>query len=166
MTAPRSAPGSSASDPRADWLTVTVACVGFFVITLDATVVNMALPSIGAHLHGDTAGLQWVVDAYTLVFAALMLSSGALSDSVGASRAFGTGLLVFTAASAFCGLAPTLGLLLAARVLQGVAAAAMLPASRWCGRPSAIPSPAPRAWPCGPPAVARPSRRGRWSAGR
>jgi MFS transporter, DHA2 family, methylenomycin A resistance protein len=115
--------------PRSSRLTVPVACIGFFVITLDATVVNMALPSISANLHGDIPGLQWVVDTYTLVFAAFMLSSGALSDRIGASRAFGIGLLVFTLASAFCGLAPTLTVLLAARALQGLAAAAMLPAS-------------------------------------
>src|SRR5882724_8773959 len=120
---------SSDDGPSVPGLTVVVACVGFFLITLDATVVNLALPTISGQLHADTAALQWVVDAYTLVFAALMLSAGALSDRAGASRAFALGLVLFTLASAGCGLAPTLPLLLVARVAQGVAAAAMLPAS-------------------------------------
>jgi DHA2 family methylenomycin A resistance protein-like MFS transporter len=110
-------------------LTTAVACVGFFVTVLDSTVVNVALPTIGRELGGSVAGLQWVVDAYVLIFAALMLSAGAVSDRVGASRAFGLGLAVFTAASTACGLSPTLITLVAARVVQGAAAAIMLPAS-------------------------------------
>jgi DHA2 family methylenomycin A resistance protein-like MFS transporter len=103
--------------------------VVFFVIVLDITVVNVALPSIGRELHGGLAGLQWIVDGYVVVFSALLLSSGTLSDRFGASRALGGGLIVFTLASAACGLAPALAFLLAARVLQGAAAATMLPAS-------------------------------------
>lgn len=75
------------------------------------------------------SGLQWVVDAYTLSFAALMLSTGAFSDRAGASRAYAIGIAVFTLASAACGLAPSLPALIGARVVQGVSAAVVLPAS-------------------------------------
>ena len=105
------------------------ACLAFFIIVLDITVVSVALPSIGRELHGGLAGLEWIVDGYVVVFSALLLSSGTLSDRVGASRALAAGFIGFTLASAACGLAPALAFLLAARVVQGAAAAIMLPAS-------------------------------------
>jgi MFS transporter, DHA2 family, methylenomycin A resistance protein len=105
------------------------ACLGFFVIVLDTTVVNVALPSIGHQLHAGLAGLEWIVDGYVVVFAALLLSSGTLADRFGASRTLAGGLIGFTLASAACGLAPSLPFLLAARVVQGAAAAVVLPAS-------------------------------------
>jgi len=110
-------------------LTLFAALLGFFMIGLDASAVNVALPSIGRGLGGSTAGLQWIVDAYTLMFAALLLSAGAFSDRLGAARLYGGGAAVFTLASAACGLAPTLPLLIGARLVQGAAAALMLPAS-------------------------------------
>ncbi|MEU2925114.1 MFS transporter [Streptomyces sp. NPDC007251] len=110
-------------------LTLTASLLGFALICLDASVVNVALPAIGTSLGGGMSGLQWVVDAYTLAFAALMLSTGAFSDRAGASRAFALGTAVFTLASAACGLAPNLPALIGARVVQGVAAAVVLPAS-------------------------------------
>src|SRR5438093_6412259 len=110
-------------------LTLTVALLGFFVITLDALVVNVALPAIGRDLGGGITGLQWVVDGYALMFAALLLSAGALSDRIGARQAYGVGLAVFVVASAACGLAPGLGVLVAARLAQGAGAAVMMPAS-------------------------------------
>jgi MFS transporter, DHA2 family, methylenomycin A resistance protein len=109
--------------------TLAAAVVGFFMITLDAVVVNVALPSIRGELGGGITGLQWVVDGYTLMFAALLLSAGALADRAGARRAFGTGLSVFLVASAACGLAPSLAALVAARFVQGAAAAMMMPSS-------------------------------------
>ncbi|MGW4158957.1 MFS transporter [Streptomyces sp. NPDC004788] len=108
---------------------LAAAMLGFALITLDSSVVNVALPAIGADLRAGMSGLQWVVDSYTLAFAALLLSSGALADRIGASRAYAVGVVVFTLASAACGLAPGLPTLLAARTVQGVAAAVMLPAS-------------------------------------
>ncbi|WP_416961489.1 MFS transporter [Streptomyces sp. Agncl-13] len=105
------------------------AVLGFFVITLDVSGVNVALPAMGDDLGGSLSGLQWVADSYTLMFAALMLSAGAFSDTVGARRAYGWGLAVFTLASLACGVAPTLGELTAARVVQGGAAAVMVPSS-------------------------------------
>ncbi|MFF8642514.1 MFS transporter [Streptomyces sp. NPDC015345] len=103
--------------------------LGFSVITIDVTAVNIALPDIRADLHGGMAGLQWVVDAYTLMFAALMLSAGALADRAGARRAYAWGVGLFTAASLACALAPGIGSLIAARVAQGGAAAIVMPAS-------------------------------------
>ncbi|GHD26492.1 MFS transporter [Streptomyces galbus] len=108
---------------------LTAAVLGFFVITLDVSGVNVALPAVGRDLGGSLSGLQWVADSYTLMFAALMLSAGALSDAVGARRAYAWGLGLFTLASLACGLAPTVGALTAARVVQGSAAAVMVPAS-------------------------------------
>jgi MFS transporter, DHA2 family, methylenomycin A resistance protein len=106
-----------------------VAALGFFVVTLDAFVVNVALATIGADLGSGMTGLQWVIDGYTLLFAGLLLSAGALSDRIGARRAFSFGLLTFVAASALCGVAQTIGVLVGARMAQGAGAAVMLPAS-------------------------------------
>ncbi|MFD7325641.1 MFS transporter [Streptomyces sp. NPDC059875] len=105
------------------------ALLGFFVITLDALIVNVALPSIRDSLGGGITGLQWVIDGYTLMFAALLLSAGSLTDRLGARRTFGVGLTVFVVASAVCGLAPNLGVLVGARLVQGAGAAVIVPAS-------------------------------------
>jgi DHA2 family methylenomycin A resistance protein-like MFS transporter len=104
-------------------------CLGFFMIMMDATVVNTALPVIGGELSASVSGLQWVVDGYTLVFACLLLSGGSLGDRLGSRRVFLTGLVLFTVASAACGVAPDLAVLNAARVAQGVGAALVLPTS-------------------------------------
>ena len=109
--------------------TLAAAVLGFFMITLDAVVVNVALPSIRAGLGGGITGLQWVVDGYTLMFAALLLSAGSVSDRFGARRAFGAGLAVFVLASAACGLAPAISALVAARFAQSAGAAVMMPSS-------------------------------------
>ncbi|GAB3615058.1 MFS transporter [Humibacter ginsengisoli] len=109
--------------------TVVAAVLGFFVITLDATIVNVALPSIRAELGGGIAGLQWVVDGYTLMFAALLLSTGSLTDRIGAGRAFGVGVALFAVASIACGAAPNLGVLIVARFVQGIGAAVVMPSS-------------------------------------
>jgi MFS transporter, DHA2 family, methylenomycin A resistance protein len=108
---------------------LAAAVLGSFMVTLDAAVVNVALPSIQGDLGGGITGLQWVVVGYTLLFAALLPSAGALSDRVGARRAFAAGLSVFVAASAACGLAPSLAALVVARFVQGGAAAVLLPSS-------------------------------------
>jgi len=118
-----------AAGPASPAPALAAAVLGFFVITLDAVVVNVALPSIRHDLGGGITGLQWVVDGYTLLFAALLLSAGALSDRVGARRALVVGVTVFVAASAACGLAPSLGALVVARFVQGAAAAVMMPAT-------------------------------------
>ena len=123
----RVSPGTrNASSPG---FTLAAAVLGFFVVTLDATVVNVALPSVRADFGGGISGLQWVAAGYTLMFAALLLSAGALADRIGARRAFGAGVAGFVLASAACGLAPGLGGLVAARLAQGAAAAVMMPSS-------------------------------------
>lgn len=115
--------------PSGAGFALAAAVLGFFVVTLDAVVVNVALPSIRSGLGGGIAGLQWVVDGYALMFAALLLSSGSLADRIGARRAFGAGIALFVLASIACGVAPAVGLLVAARFVQGAAAAIIMPAS-------------------------------------
>ena len=103
--------------------------LGFFVVALDAQIVNVALPDIGTALGGGLSGLQWVVTGYTLTFSSLLLFAGTLSDRVGARRAYGLGVGLFVLASAVCGFAPTLPVLVTARVVQGVGAALITPTS-------------------------------------
>ena len=105
------------------------AVTGFFVITLDAVVVNVALRQISLDLGATITGLQWIVDGYTLLFASCLLSAGAFSDRIGARRAYAIGMAAFVITSLGCGLAPTVTVLILARILQGTAAAIMLPAS-------------------------------------
>ncbi|MBT8162083.1 MULTISPECIES: MFS transporter [Arthrobacter] len=112
--------------PRAS---LAVAMLGFFVVALDAQIVNVALPAIRDDLGGGLAGLQWVVTGYTLMFSALQLFAGTFSDRVGARRAYGIGMILFTVASAACGFSPNLPVLVAARILQGIGAAMITPAS-------------------------------------
>jgi MFS transporter, DHA2 family, methylenomycin A resistance protein len=104
-------------------------CFGFFLVILDTSVVNVALPAMQHDLHGSLEGLQWVVNGYTLIFASLLLSAGAFGDRLGHKRTFLTGYLLFTGASLLCSLAPSLTLLIAARVLQGVGPALLVPGS-------------------------------------
>lgn len=108
---------------------VATVSVGFVVTQLDVTIVNIALARIGADLHASVAGLQWIVDAYTLAFAVLMLSAGVLGDRLGARRMYAGGIVIFALASLACGLALNGATLVAARALQGIGAAAMLPNS-------------------------------------
>jgi DHA2 family methylenomycin A resistance protein-like MFS transporter len=103
--------------------------LGFAVVQLDVSVVNVAIRPIGDALGGGVSALQWIVNAYTIAFAAFILSAGALGDRVGARRVFVAGFALFTAASAACGLAPGIGVLIAARALQGLGAAVLVPCS-------------------------------------
>ena len=106
-------------------LTLLATSLGFAVVQLDVSVVNVAIKPIGVSLGGGVSSLQWVVSAYTVAFAALILTAGALADRVGAKRVFIAGFLVFTLASGACGLAPSMLALIAARVVQGVGAAVL-----------------------------------------
>ena len=110
------------------WI-VAATSFSFVVTQLDVTVVNVALPQIASGLSVHVSGLQWVVDAYTLPFAVLMLSAGVLGDRFGSRRAYLIGLAIFAAASLACGLAPNASTLIAARAAQGVAAALLIPSS-------------------------------------
>ncbi|SIO56254.1 MFS transporter, DHA2 family, methylenomycin A resistance protein [Paraburkholderia phenazinium] len=108
---------------------VATVSVGFVVTQLDVTIVNIALAKIGGDLHADVTGLQWIVDAYALAFSVLMLSAGVLGDRLGARRMYAVGIVIFALASLACGLAFDATMLVAARALQGIGAAAMLPNS-------------------------------------
>src|SRR3954451_21175471 len=109
--------------------TLVAMSLGFAVVQLDVSVVNVAIRPIGDALGGGVAGLQWIVNAYTITFAAFILSAGAVGDRIGARRVFVAGFALFTAASAMCGLAPSLGALVAARAVQGIGAAVLVPCS-------------------------------------
>src|SRR5438270_11486002 len=111
------------------WWTLAAVSFGLFMIMLDNTVVNVALPSMARSLHVDQAGLEWVVVGYALTFATFMLTGGKLADLYGRRRLFVVGLAVFTGASLACGLAPNASFLIGARVVQGVGAAIMNPAT-------------------------------------
>jgi DHA2 family methylenomycin A resistance protein-like MFS transporter len=123
---PRETAPQKPASPRTS---LTAAMLGFFVVALDAQVVNVALPSIRHDLGGGLSGLQWVVTGYTLMFSALLLFAGTLADRIGARRAYGIGMALFIAASAACGLGPSLPALVAARLVQGAGAARVTPTS-------------------------------------
>jgi EmrB/QacA subfamily drug resistance transporter len=111
------------------WWTLVAVSFGLFMIMLDNTVVNVALPSIQRSLHVSRSELEWIVVGYALTFATFMLTGGKLADLLGRRRLFIVGLAVFTASSLACGLAPNAGFLIGARVVQGVGAAIMNPAT-------------------------------------
>jgi EmrB/QacA subfamily drug resistance transporter len=121
--------GVFGTDGKVKLLTLGACCFGLFMVMLDNTVVNVALPSIQRELDAGVSGLQLVLDAYILVFATLLLTAGSLGDRFGRRRVFRTGLVVFVASSALCGLAPTLAALVGGRALQAVGGAALLPSS-------------------------------------
>src|SRR6202046_1474358 len=135
MHRPRSHAVRSGHGPAADdaatgqrnpsWAVLIVVCLAQFMVILDGTVVNVALPSIGRALHFSPGDLQWVVRGYVLLSGALMLLGGRAADVAGRRRVFLAGLTVFTAASLASGLAPTAGALVAARAGQGLGAAAL-----------------------------------------
>jgi DHA2 family methylenomycin A resistance protein-like MFS transporter len=127
-------------------LTVLATSLAFVLVQLDVSIINVALATMGVRLHTGVLGLQWIVDAYALAFASLLLSTGALGDRIGHRRMFMAGLTLFTCASVLCGLAWRMEALVAARVLQGAGAAALVPSSlallsRACGEDARL-----RAW--------------------
>jgi EmrB/QacA subfamily drug resistance transporter len=111
------------------WWTLAAVAFGLFMIMLDNTVVNVALPAIQEDLGADLSELQWIVTGYALTFAALMLIGGKLADAYGRRLIFVVGIVIFTLASLWCGLADTGDMLIAARVVQGAGAALMNPAT-------------------------------------
>jgi EmrB/QacA subfamily drug resistance transporter len=117
------------ADENRKWWTLAAVAVGLFMIMLDNTVVNVALPSIERDLHITISQLEWVVTAYALVFAALLITGGKLADLLGRRRIFVVGLAVFTLSSLACGLAPSASFLIGARAVQGIGAALMSPAT-------------------------------------
>jgi EmrB/QacA subfamily drug resistance transporter len=117
------------ADENRKWWTLAAVSFGLFMIMLDNTVVNVALPSMQKSLHIGANELEWIVVGYALTFATLMLTGGKLADLYGRRLLFIVGLAIFTGASLACGLAPTAGALIGARVVQGVGAAIMNPAT-------------------------------------
>jgi EmrB/QacA subfamily drug resistance transporter len=114
---------------RTQIITLVVCCLGTFMVLLDSSIVTLALPTIQASLHASLADLQWTVDAYTLSFAALLLTAGTLGDRFGRKRLFMLGLILFLLGSTFCAFAPTFSWLLFGRVAQGVGGALLTPGS-------------------------------------
>ena len=114
---------------EAKWWTLLAVCLGVFMLLIDVTVVNTALPDIQRELHSSFSDLQWVVNAYALTLAAFLLTAGAISDLVGRRRVFTTGLVLFTAASLACGLAQSPTMLNLSRGVQGIGGAIMLSSS-------------------------------------
>lgn len=109
--------------------TLLATSFGFVVVQLDVTIVNVAMPQIGTDLMAGVTGLQWIVDSYTLTFAALLLTAGVFGDRFGSRRVFTTGLILFGLASLACAVAPSIDILIIARSLQGIGAALILPTS-------------------------------------
>src|SRR5918996_5716365 len=122
-------PTASDVTPSRKWWTLGVVSVATFMLLLDITVVNTALPAIEEDLDATFTDLQWVVDAYTLSLAALVLTAGSLADRLGRRRVFAAGLGIFTLASLLAGLAPDPTFLNLARALQGVGGAIMFAVS-------------------------------------
>lgn len=110
-------------------LVLTVMCAGMFLVLLDVTIVNVALPAIGRGLRTDVAELQWVVDGYAVAIAGLLLAAGTLGDRIGHRRVLIAGFALFGAASPACALAPAAGVLIGARVVQGIGGALLLPST-------------------------------------
>jgi EmrB/QacA subfamily drug resistance transporter len=106
---------------------LAICCMSLLIVGLDNTIINVALPSIGRQLHASVSGLQWTVDAYTLVLASLLMLSGSMADRFGRARVFKTGLTLFTLGSLLCSLAPTLGFLIAFRMMQAVGGSMLNP---------------------------------------
>ena len=124
--------GSSDIKPqsgRRKWAVLSVICFGLFMILLDVTIVNIALPSIMRDFKSNLASIEWIMNVYVLVFASLLLTLGKLGDLFGRKLFFGIGLVVFTLASLGCALAPNLPVLLISRGIQALGGAAMLPAT-------------------------------------
>jgi hypothetical protein len=106
---------------------LAVCCSALFVVSLDNTALNVALPTMRRDLHASVSGLQWAIDAYLVVLASLLLLAGSTGDRIGRRRVFRAGLALFTAASLACSLAPTLGWLIAFRAAQGVGGSMLIP---------------------------------------
>jgi EmrB/QacA subfamily drug resistance transporter len=122
------APSAAEPKPRhSPWLVLFVLCLGFFMILLDTTIVNIAIPDMIDRLHASLDQILWVLNAYILVYAVLLITAGRLGDLYGPKQLFMTGLVIFTLASAACGFATTPGQLIAARVAQGLGGALLTP---------------------------------------
>ncbi len=129
MTVAEREPEPVAPPETTRWRVLVVVCMAQFMVILDATITNVALPSIQRDLQFSAADLQWVINGYTLLFGGFLLLGGRAGDLVGRRRVFLIGLVLFSLASLLCGLATSSGMLIAARGLQGLGAAMISPAA-------------------------------------
>ncbi|MFJ6717582.1 MFS transporter [Streptomyces sp. NPDC091259] len=113
--------------PRRRGLVLAICCMSLLIVSLDTTVLNVALPSIREDLHASVSGMQWTIDAYTLVLASLLMLAGSTGDRIGRRKVFATGLIVFTAGSVLCSLAPSLEWLIVFRMVQAVGGSMLNP---------------------------------------
>ncbi|MGW2219690.1 MFS transporter [Nonomuraea sp. NPDC001684] len=127
ITSSASLSPAPALSPRRRMLVLAICCMSLFIVGLDNTIVNIALPAIRRDLDASMSGLQWIIDAYTVVLASLLMLAGSTGDRVGRRRTFQTGLALFTLGSLMCSLAPGLGWLIAARALQAVGGSMLNP---------------------------------------
>ncbi len=127
--ASRVTPGASEAidDGRRRLLILAICCMSLLIVGLDNTIVNVALPAIGSHLHTSVSGLQWTLDAYTLVLASLLMLAGSAADRLGRKRTFQVGLVLFSLGSLLCSLAPSVGALVGFRALQAVGGSMLNP---------------------------------------
>jgi EmrB/QacA subfamily drug resistance transporter len=122
-------PASTPGPPRTRWLALAVLCVTLLMVTLDITVLNVALPTIVRSLNASTTGLEWIVDSYVIVFAGLLLSMGSLADRIGRKKVFLAGLAIFGATSIWAAYSGSVGTLIAARAVMGIGGAFMMPST-------------------------------------
>lgn len=149
-TQPPIADADDAIQQRQKRTALAVAMLGFAVVALDAQITSVVLPAIRQHLGGGLSGLQWVVTGYTLMFSALLLFGGSVADRVGSKNAYRAGMALFVLASLLCGMAPSLPVLIAARLIQGAGAALVTrPRCRWSARPLRRPGSRLGLLPCG-----------------
>lgn len=113
--------------PRRRMLVLAICCMSLLLVSLDNTILNVALPSMQKELHASVSGLQWTIDAYTLVLASLLMLAGSTADRIGRRRVFRTGLVLFTSGSVLCSLAPSLSWLIAFRMVQAVGGSMLNP---------------------------------------
>ena len=125
--APETSPPGGAA--RARWLALAVLCIPLLMVNLDNMVLNVALPTLVRDLHASTTELQWIVDAYVMVFAGLLLVAGSLADRIGRKRVFIAGLAAFAAGSTWAAFSGSAGMLIAARASMGIGGAMMMPSS-------------------------------------
>ncbi|MEU6808730.1 MFS transporter [Streptomyces sp. NPDC046831] len=122
-------PGSSPTAARGSAAPLVAVCAGYFMVILDVTIINVAVPVVGRELPASLTGIQWITDGYTLVLAGFLMTGGALGDRLGNRRVFCSGVVVFTVVSAACALAPSAAFLVAARLVEGLGAALIVPGS-------------------------------------
>jgi len=119
----------SGGAPSARWLALAVLCVSLLMVNLDNLVLNVALPTLVRDLHATTTELQWIVDAYVIVFAGLLLVAGSVADRIGRKRVFIVGLVAFAAGSTWAAFSGSVGMLIAARASMGIGGAMMMPST-------------------------------------